>query len=450
MGALKDRGEGGRSRPGDGAARLSAVPAGTGEPAADGAAGRGGRTAGDPPGAAASQDLAAAGFVAVPQGPHGGPGVPDLKVATFIIKRNDSIYSILSGLGVEAAEIAKITRSARRIYDLRRIKAGDELRVVKRGERVERLEYRYDELEGLYVERAGQGRFEAGSYEVPHEIGHKVVSGVVETSLYEAGVEAGAAPKAVVAMTDIFAWDVDFATDMRRGDTFRILYETVAVEGEIIRMGRVLAAELVNAGRRYTAVYYEDGKGRGGYYDTEGRSLSRTLLKSPLRYSRISSYFSRKRFHPILKKYRPHHGIDYAAPAGTPVEAAGDGKVVFAGWRKGYGYFVKIRHNGIYTTGYGHFSRIARGVKRGARVRQGQVIGYVGSTGISTGPHLHYEVVYRGRLVNPLSIRSTPKRSVSKDERARFEARRDELLARLHGAPTVVASVKGGGGEGVN
>ncbi len=373
---------------------------------------------------------------------------PEPVVRVHRVDRNDTFYSILAGLDVPAEDILMMVDSARKVYDLSRLKKGDVLRVSTVDGAVRSVEYLYSELEGVLIERAEgrrDGPFSARIFEVPHRVETKLVSATIESSLYEAALDAGANPHVILLLSDIFAWDVDFATDIRRGDSFRVLYEVIVVDGRPIKTGRVLAAEMVNAGRRFTALYYEDETGRGDYYTPEGKSLSRTLLKSPLRYRRISSHFSKKRYHPVLKKYTPHHGIDYAAPTGTPVEAAGDGRVVFAGWKRGYGYFVRIRHNSTYTTAYGHFSRIRKGIKKGVRVRQGEVIGYVGSTGLSTGPHLHYEVKVRGRLVNPLSIKSSPRRSIDKKEMKRFTALRDRMLASLAGKDTLLASETGSG-----
>ncbi len=362
----------------------------------------------------------------------------------------DTFYSILSGYNVPAEDILGMVRSARKVCDLGRLKKGDTIRVAVLDGEVKRVEYLYSDLKGVLIERRKEGGgFSARRFELPHRVEKKLVSATIESSLYDAALKAGANPHVIVKLSDIFAWDVDFATDIRKGDSFKVLYEVIVVDGRPIKTGKILAAEMINAGRRFVALYYEDEKGRGDYYTPEGRSLSRTLLKSPLRYSRISSYFTNRRFHPILKKYTPHHGIDYAAPTGTPVEAAGDGRVVFAGWKRGYGYFVRIRHNSTYTTAYGHFSRIRKGIKRGVRVRQGEVIGYVGSTGLSTGPHLHYEVKVRGRLVNPLSIKSSSRRSISKKEMKRFAALRDRMLAMLSGTDTMLALSSGPEKRGV-
>lgn len=352
------------------------------------------------------------------------------------IRKNDTFYTVLDAFKVAPAEIGRIIKEAASFYDLRRLREGDVISITRAGGDIQRIEYRHDYSEGLFIERdpGKEGGFKSGRFELPSTVEETIGRGTIENSFYEAGLNAGINPGVIMELSDIFAWDVDFATGIRRGDTFRILYEIVYVEGRPVRTGRILGAEIVNDGQRYLAVYYEDHNGRADYYDENGGSLRRTLLKSPLRYRRISSYFRRNRFHPILKRYRPHHGIDYAAPAGTPVEAAGGGRVVFAGWKAGYGNFVEIRHNDVYTTAYGHLRSIKKGVRAGSRIGQGEVVGYVGSTGLSTGPHLHYEIKRRGALINPLSIKPEPGRRLDKKEMPVFTALKGEITARLAGS----------------
>ena len=368
---------------------------------------------------------------------------PPKKVSVFDIKvdSQDTIYTLLREHDVNPEEILRIARLSKKVYNLSRIKTGDQLTITMLGGTLDKLDYRYEELEGMRVERDEtiKDGFSVERFEVPHIIKQKVVAGTIENSLYESALRAGVNNRIIVDLSDIFAWDVDFATDMRKGDTFKVIYEALYVDGKAIRAGRVIAAELTNKGKDYHALYYEDSNKRGDYYDMIGQSLSRTLLRSPLSYRRISSHFSRRRYHPILKKYRPHHGIDYAAPRGTPVESSGSGKVLFAGWKAGYGNFVKIRHNEKYTTAYGHLSKISKGIKKGAKVEQGQMIGKVGSTGDSTGPHLHYEVLVRGKVVNPLSVKSKSRRSLAADEQVRFNILKDEYVARLNKAGTAFA-----------
>jgi murein DD-endopeptidase MepM/ murein hydrolase activator NlpD len=350
----------------------------------------------------------------------------------------------MSALGVQPDEILGIARKSRGVYDLRHLKKGDTFYVkMVDGEPV-RIEYRRGYLEGLIIERGAgaAGGWRAERLEVPYLAEPTLVKGVIENSLYEAGLRAGLDTGIIHALSDIFAWDVDFAMDIRKGDAFSILYETIYVDDLAIGTGRILGAEVVNSGKRYRAIYFEDTKGRGGYYNESGRSISRTLLKSPLRYRRISSYFAKRRFHPVLKKRLPHHGIDYAAPSGTPVESSGDGRVVFAGWKKGYGKYIKIRHNSKYTTAYGHLSRIKKGIKKGRRVSQGAVVGYVGSTGLSTGPHLHYEVIVRGKHVNPLRIKTASKRAVGNKDMPEFRARVEDITSKFSAKGKLLASAE--------
>lgn len=372
------------------------------------------------------------------------PARPSAETFEVTVKENGSFYAVLFELGFSNDEAAAIVKSASDIYDPRRIREGDVFKVVKTGGRVESVEYRYAPLEGLVIrpEESSGGGFTVKRFEVPSTITVKHASGVIENSLYASGVEAGLPSEVIMELSDIFAWDVDFSTETRKGDSFAAVYESVSAEEKEIGSRRVLAAEVVNSGKSYAAIYYEDKSGNGEYYDIDGRSISRTLLKSPLRYRRISSYFSKKRYHPINKTYRPHHGIDYAAPAGTPVETAGTGRVVFAGWKGGYGNFVVVRHNSNYETAYGHLKAIKKGVRNGSKVEQGSVIGYVGSTGISTGPHLHYEIRVRGKVVNPLSVKAEPRRKLNASEMASFARVRDSMMAMMSEPKTVVASAK--------
>lgn len=357
------------------------------------------------------------------------------------VKKNDTFSSVLNELRVSPVDIANIVKKVSTLHDLRSVRAGDILRVTRVSGDIKKIEYRYDALSGVSVVRdfAGEGQWMAERFEIPSMIGHTLTHGTIENSLYEAGISAGNDPKIVMELSDIFAWDVDFATDIRKGDTFSILYETVYADNTPVRSGNILGAEVTNNGERYVAVYYKDKSGRADYYDLDGRTLRRELLKSPLRYRRISSYFTRKRYHPILKRYRPHHGIDYAAPSGTPVEAAGEGRVAFSGWKSGYGNFILVNHNSVYATGYGHLRGIKKGIRPGRHVSQGEVIGYVGSTGISTGPHLHYEVRKRGSLVNPLSIKAEPRKKLGGNDLMAFMALKEGVLARLSQKNTVVA-----------
>ena len=231
-------------------------------------------------------------------------------------------------------------------------------------------------------------------------------------------------------LSDIFAWDIDFTTDLRRGDTFKIIVEELYQDNKFKKYGKIIAAEFMNDGKSYQAYRFEHN-GKAGYYDNEGNSLKRAFLKAPLSFRRVSSGFSSGRFHPVLKRYRPHHGIDYAAPAGTPVSAVGDGTVAFSGYKGDYGKLVTIRHPNGYKTYYGHLSRIGKGIAPGVKVAQEEVIGYVGATGLATGPHLHYEMRVNEAPFNPLRLKLPNGEPIPMALIARFEEVRNQMVDRL-------------------
>lgn len=363
---------------------------------------------------------------------------PRIERFDFKLTSNNTFYQVMTAINVPGPEIMDIVKKAKPVFNLTRLKEDSVLKAFTIDGRLQKIEYKFGDYEFLLVERDPDGNMVAKKEELPHETREVVVSGTIENSLYEDALKAGADPQAVVALTDIFAWDIDFASDIHKGDTFRLLSEMLYVEGVPVKTGRLLGAEMENGGKRYSAIYYE-GKNGNGYYDEKGRSLKKTLLKSPLRFRRITSTFSRGRYHPILKKYRPHHGVDYGAPVGTPIESAGSGVVKKAGWNGGYGNYVEIRHSNGYTTAYGHLSRIGKGIRSGSKVDQGQVIGFVGSTGLSSGPHLHYEVKVNGRLINPLSVKSLPGVPVPKKEMAQFVATRESIQHKLSSGGTAYA-----------
>lgn len=253
------------------------------------------------------------------------------------------------------------------------------------------------------------------------------IEGVLHGSLYEAVIDAGGDANLTMRYADLLGWQVDFLTEPRPDDVFRIVVREEFLDGERLGFGKILSAEYHGARAEARAVRYVDSNGDLDWYDDDGKSVRRAFLKSPLNYRRISSRFTARRRHPILKTVRPHWGVDYAAPTGTPVSALGAGVVRFAGRQGGFGNYVEVRHNGTYTTCYGHLSRFARGIREGSRVEQGEVIGYVGSTGLSTGPHLDFRVKRNGKFVDPLRMDSPAGRVLAGPELARFEDYRDRM-----------------------
>jgi murein DD-endopeptidase MepM/ murein hydrolase activator NlpD len=278
------------------------------------------------------------------------------------------------------------------------------------------------------------------------------VHGTIETSLYASLQAAGAPLNLAAKINDVLGWDLDFSRDPRRGDRFRIVYEEVYKDGAFVRTGPILACEYTGGGRDLAAYRYTLRDGKTGYYDREGQNLQKQLMRAPVSYSRISSGFSYNRLHPVLKRRMPHLGVDYAAPIGTPVWAAGDGVIVERGRKRGNGRYVRIRHtNREYQTYYLHFSRFARGMTEGTPVQQGDVIGYVGASGYATGPHLDFRVKKSGRFVNPRTLQLPPAAPVPAEEQPSFLALRtgyDGALAELtatEGAPVAISALQAAG-----
>jgi murein DD-endopeptidase MepM/ murein hydrolase activator NlpD len=347
------------------------------------------------------------------------------------IRRGDTVATILGRLGVDDPEAMTYLLQARGVRSLYQLVPGRAVRAVTTSSgRLERLSYLNTDGRHLLVERTEYGL--RSSEEMP-ALEARVVhsSGEITTSLFGATDAAGLHENVAVQIADIFSSDIDFHRDLRKGDRFSVIYEANYADGEFVGVGRVLAAEFVNQGRAYRAVYFRDGDGRGGYYTPEGRNVRKAFLRSPLEFSRITSGFSNSRFHPVLRTWRAHRGIDYGAPAGTRVRATADGVVTEIGWRGGYGKVMKLRHPNGYATLYGHLSGFAEGVQRGKRVAQGQVIGFVGSTGLATGPHLHYEFLVNGSQANPLRLALPPGPPITERLRPEFEVAAQPLFARL-------------------
>ncbi|MDQ6646717.1 MAG: peptidoglycan DD-metalloendopeptidase family protein [Pseudomonadota bacterium] len=254
---------------------------------------------------------------------------------------------------------------------------------------------------------------------------------VIENSLFGAGNKAGLDEGMMVKLADVFKYDIDFLKDIRSGDSFTVIYDDIYRDGAYYQSGDIIAAEFLNHGQRYTAYRFKKSDGSYDYYSEEGRPLRKSLLRTPVAFSRISSRFSLARKHPILGYSRAHKGVDYAAPTGTPIHAAGDGVIVYRGWERGFGNFVLIKHSAEYSTAYGHMSRFESGERVGSHVRQGQVIGFVGMTGLATGPHLHYEVRVFGKQENPLTITMPKPQPLPTKLLARFEQQVQPMLARI-------------------
>jgi murein DD-endopeptidase MepM/ murein hydrolase activator NlpD len=360
------------------------------------------------------------------------------------VGRNESLATTLADY-LSPPALHRVVEAARPVYDLARISVGRPfgLALDSRG-LVRAFTYGIDDLRTLRVVR-GEDGLEAQILARRHDVRRATVAAEIHSSLFEAVAAAGERDQLALDLADIFAWDVDFNTELREGDAVRVVVEKEVLDGELVRYGRILAATLRCGGRVFHAVRYEGSRGPG-YYDLDGTPLRKAFLRSPLRFTRISSRFSRSRLHPILKIWRPHLGVDYAAPSGTPVVASADGVVTLAGWWGGLGRAVRLRHANGYETLYGHLSRIQ--VHRGQRVSQGQRIGAVGQTGLATGPHLDYRMRHDGRFVDPLRIQLPPAEPIPPGERDAFLAARDRSLAWLAGStegPRMASSTPPGG-----
>ena len=321
-----------------------------------------------------------------------------------IMRSNETIYEIFKRHGLDIQELLQMREASTDVFRLRHVSAGQSYKLlVDEQKRLRSFVYRINDDSLLKIVREDYG-FTAEKIAVEYEKRIAAIEGAIEANLVSSIGGGKDRQRLALNLSDIFAWDIDFTTDLRNGDIFKIIVEELYEDGEFKRYGNILAADFVNNGETYHAYRFEYGDIKG-YYDQEGKSLRRAFLKAPLNYRRISSGFSRGRFHPILKKYRPHHGVDYAASVGTPVSAVGDGTVLFAGYRGDYGKLIIIRHPNGYETRYGHLSKLDRGITKGVKIKQGDTIGYVGSTGLTTGPHLHYEMRLNNRFINPLKTK---------------------------------------------
>jgi len=357
---------------------------------------------------------------------------PEVVVSTGTFARGDSLYSCLSSHGISSKEILVLQKLLNPLFDTRRCYPGDSYKIIVSTSGVlEGFNYYSGPLDIYGVKKSPSGELIAFHQKIPLEKRILGLVGRIETSLYESMLQLGQSPELTMRFADIFAWQVDFLTEPRPGDTFKLVWEKSYKKGEEFSDGRILAAQYLGKEGSHTAILFEGPEGHKDYYTIKGESLRKKFLRSPLNYRRISSYFSYKRFHPILKYYRPHLGIDYAAPLGTPGVSIGDGVATYGGWKNDYGRFVKVRHqNGYYST-YGHLSRYGRGIKRGVKIKQGQVIGYVGTSGLSTGPHLDFRVVRNGKFVNFLKIKIPAAESVKDKYRKEFEITKKERLSQV-------------------
>ena len=368
--------------------------------------------------------------------------IEDFAVTYDTIKPKQTIADMLYGLGFNANQIHEFTQCPDSIFNVRKIRPGQACALLCDKDSAATPRYFiYEESPKSYITFDLTDGYRAERKRKPVEWRESEVAGTVKSSLWFAMEENNASPLLAVEMSHIFGWSIDFF-GIQQGDEFRVIYAQEFVENTPLNNYRILAASFKASGNLVYAIPFTQA-GEELFYNSDGNSLEGAFLKAPLNYYRISSKFSNSRYHPVLKRRRAHHGVDYAAPKGTPVYAIGSGKVIKKAYQaNGAGYYLKIRHNATYTTSYMHLSGYAKGLKEGDYVKQKQVIGYVGSTGLSTGPHLDFRVYENGKPINPLTIKSQPKMPINNENKEAFATVRDSLVNRLTGIPmaTVVAN----------
>lgn len=366
----------------------------------------------------------------------------------YVIEPRSTLFSTLRGHDVSPAVIQQLVDAAKPVQNLARLQSGIRYQLTFHGDdatELAEMRIRLSAVEMLHLKK-NNGSWYAEKIVEQVDLQIVTFSGLVTSSLWDSAIKAQMDPNLVAELADIFGWEVDFSREVRVNDRWRLAVERKLVKGQPIGWGAILAAEYENAGVSHQAAIFRVNGQEMGYFTPKGESLRKMFLKSPIRYGRITSGFNLRRFHPILNVRRPHLGVDYGAPVGTPVRAVGDGTVTSAGWSGGGGNVLKIRHNGTYQTAYKHLQSFARGVRSGTRVSQGQVVAYVGNTGLSTGPHLHFEFYQNGSFVDPLSKKFPSADPVPANQLQQFQTEAALLLQSLPAWENVEITANNGPG----
>ncbi len=363
-------------------------------------------------------------------------GLLDPQTVNHSVAAGECFAAILARHGIPTQEAHEWCQAARSEVDLRHISVGHNIALaIDENQQLRSLRYDINDEKQLVVERTPDGQLSAGTESLPVQVREVGARGIVRTSFYQAAQEAGVPDPIISMMVDLLAWKIDFSSEVRAGDRFRILYEQrTRYDGQPLKPGRILAADFLGAAQSAAAFLYENERGEQTYFDHEGRVLEGALLRYPVEFTRISSAFTRSRFHPILKKRRPHLGVDLVARSGTAVRAIGSGKVRWAGWKGGLGRHVEVDHGDGLVSAYSHLRGIRREVRRGGHVKRGQLIGWVGQSGLATGPHLHFAIFQNGRYTNPLKLHR-PLTTISKIPAQELGRVRTALTARLRQVP---------------
>ena len=357
-----------------------------------------------------------------------------------VVRSGDNLSDIFARNNLSATDLYRIlqTKHGSTLTDIR---PGQTLYFGRIDGDFTGLRYHSSRLESITYLKDGN-KFNSEELTREPDIRTTYAQGIIDDSLFLAATNAGLTDTMTMALANIFGWDIDFVMDIREGDSFNLIYEEKYLDGVHIGYGDIIAASFTNQGKVYEAVYFTDSHGNSGYFSPEGKSMKKSFLRTPVDFTRISSRYNPNRLHPIFKTKRPHRAVDYAAPTGTPIKAAGDGVVSFSGYQKGYGNVVFIKHPNNIVTIYAHQSKIARSARKGRKVSQGQTIGYVGSTGYATGPHLHYEFRVNGVHRNPLTVKLPQARPLPKSEMAEFQRAAGTMIAELqkHSATVLAAA----------
>jgi len=350
---------------------------------------------------------------------------------TLTVRPGDSMDLLFGRNNLDRGDLAEILRLEEARSAMRLVHPGDTIQIHQLDGKILGLNRKIDETHELEVTLSDSGNYQSRIIEHPLETRVVYAHGTIKNSLFVAGREAGISDKVTMNLAGIFAWDVDFVLDIRENDEFVVLYEELWQDGSRVKDGEILAAEFVNHGETLRAIRYTDSEGHTDYFSPEGNSMRKAFIRAPVDFTRISSNFNPNRKHPILNTIRAHKGVDYSAPTGTPIKAAGDGKVIFAGRKNGYGNCVILQHGGNITTLYAHMSKFSKDGRVGRRVVQGQVVGYVGATGLATAPHLHYEYRLNGVHRNPRTVKLPQANPVAAKFREDFLVEADAMMSQL-------------------
>ncbi len=349
---------------------------------------------------------------------------------SYKVKRGETLSALFSRANLSNNDLYSLIHSPDLTTNLARLMPGQQLHfLLDDNGKLKTTRFDHSMTKMSLFERQENGKFVENILQREPEKELRYSEGVIKDAFFNAGKDANLSQQTIMNLANIFGWDIDFTLDMRPGDSFKVLYYEELLDGSYYRDGDILAAEFTNQGTTYRAVRYTDKEGKTSYYSEDGRSMRKQFLRSPVDFARISSHFTTRRYHPVLHKFRSHKGTDYAARRGTPIKATGSGKVITAKVSRSYGKYVVLQHGSRYTTLYAHMNGFAKGIRSGTKVRQGQIIGYVGSTGYATGPHLHYEFRVNGIHKNPVTVKLPAAEPIASKERERFEQYASNLLS---------------------